>query len=522
AQHATKWLHGQIGEKRKNVEKAEQALLKYKQEQHIITDFTSDVEKITAQKLAQLNTRVVDAQSARVEAETRYKQAAAMKGSADMLDSVPEVLNNQLIQQIKSMEAELYKRMAELSKKYGKKHPRMVAVESELRAVRKRKAQEIKRVINSLRNEYKVALARENSLKKAFAEQKEETFGLNQKAIRYSVLRREAESARHMYEMLFNRFKEATLTEDMKTGNIRVVDRAEVQRSPVKPNKKRNILLAIIVGLAMGTGISFFLEYLDNTIQYAEDIEQDLNLPYLGTIPMFTTENNSQNKPGNELITAGSLNSVVSEAYRDIRTNILFSSVKATPQIILVSSALPLEGKSVTAANLAVTMAQAGSKVLIIDCDMRRPKIHKLFSIDMDRGISNLLTGDYNAGRAIVHTKIPNLDVLASGPGVPNATDVLGTKRFDDLLSALRKYYDNIIIDSPPATLLADAVVLSKSVDGIVLVVRAADTAKKIVKNGAEKFLNVGAKILGTVLNGVVLSRYSHYYRYSYYYSDEY
>ena len=522
AQHATKWLHGQIGEKRKNVEKAEQALLKYKQEQHIITDFTSDVEKITAQKLAQLNTRVVDAQSARVEAETRYKQAAAMKGSADMLDSVPEVLNNQLIQQIKSMEAELYKRMAELSKKYGKKHPRMVAVESELRAVRKRKAQEIKRVINSLRNEYKVALARENSLKKAFAEQKEETFGLNQKAIRYSVLRREAESARHMYEMLFNRFKEATLTEDMKTGNIRVVDRAEVQRSPVKPNKKRNILLAIIVGLAMGTGISFFLEYLDNTIQYAEDIEQDLNLPYLGTIPMFTTENNSQNKPENELITAGSLNSVVSEAYRDIRTNILFSSVEATPQIILVSSALPLEGKSVTAANLAVTMAQAGSKVLIIDCDMRRPKIHKLFSIDMDRGISNLLTGDYNAGRAIVHTKIPNLDVLASGPGVPNATDVLGTKRLDDLLSALRKYYDNIIIDSPPATLLADAVVLSKFVDGVVIVVRAADTAKKIVKNGAEKFLNVGAKIVGTVLNGVVLSRYSHYYRYSYYYSDEY
>ncbi len=521
AQHATKWLHGQIGEKRKNVEKAEQALLKYKQEQHIITDFTSDVEKITAQKLAELNTRVVDAQSARVEAETRYNQAAAMKGSADMLDSVPEVLNNQLIQQIKSMEAELYKRMAELSKKYGKKHPRMVAVESELRAVRKRKAQEIKRVINSLRNEYKVALAGENSLKKAFAEQKEETFGLNQKAIRYSVLRREAESARHMYDMLFNRFKEATLTEDMKIGNIRVVDRAEVPRSPVKPNKKRNILLAIIVGLAMGTGISFFLEYLDNTIKHAEDIEQYLNIPYLGTIPMFPAKNDSQNKPENELITVGSLNSVVSAAYRDIRTNILFSSAEAKPQIILVSSAVPLEGKSITAANLAVTMAQAGSKVLIIDCDIRRPNIHKFFSINKDRGISNLLTGDYNAGSAIVHTKIPNLDVLASGSCVPNATDILGTKRLDDLLGALRKYYDNIIIDSPPSTLLADAVVLSKSVDGIIIVVRAADTAKKIVKAGAEKFLNVGAKILGTVLNGVVLSKYSHYYRYPYYFSDE-
>jgi len=331
-----------------------------------------------------------------------------------------------------------------------------------------------------------------------------------------------ADIFRHMYEMLFNRFKEAALTEDMKTGNIRVVDRAEVPGSPVKPNKKRNILLAIIIGLAMGTGLSFFLEYLDNTIKHAEDIEQYLNIPCLGSIPMLATENDSKNKPEKELITAGSLNSVVSEAYRDIRTNIFFSSVKASPQIILISSAVPLEGKSITTANLAVTMAQAGNKVLIIDCDMRRPKIHKFFSIDMNRGISNLLTGDKNAGRAIVHTKIPNLDVLPSGPSVPNATDVLGTKRLDDLLSALRKYYDNIIIDSPPATLLADAVVLSKSIDGIVLVVRAAYTDKKIVKKGAEKFLNVRAKILGTVLNGVVLGKDSYYYRYPYYYSDKY
>ncbi|MBW1857782.1 MAG: GumC family protein, partial [Deltaproteobacteria bacterium] len=194
-QDAVKWLHNRIEEERKKVEKAEQALLRYKEKHSIITDFSSDVENITAQKLAHLNTQVVEAESNRVEAETRYKQAMVLTGTPDMLDSIAEVLNNELIRQIKSMEVELFKHMSELSKKYGQKHPRMLAIESELNTLEKRRIQEVSRVINSLKNEYKVTLAKENYLKAALAKQKKESLALNQKAIQYGVLRRESESA---------------------------------------------------------------------------------------------------------------------------------------------------------------------------------------------------------------------------------------------------------------------------------------------------------------------------------------
>ena len=290
-QDAVSWLHKRIEEERGKVERAEQALLRYKERHGIITDFSSDTEQVTAQKLAQLNQQVVDAESRRVEAETRYKQALDLKGSPDMLDSIPEVLQNELIRELKTMEVNLYKRMSEFSRKYGEKHPKMVAIESELVTVRKRKATEISRVINSLKNEYRVAEARERSLKAALAKQKAESLDLNQKAIQYSVLKREADSARDMYDLLVKRFKETTLTEDMRTGNIRVMDPAEVPRTPVKPRKRLNLLLALIVGLVAGTGLAFFFEYLDNTIKIPDDVRQYLNIPYLGPAPVFASKN---------------------------------------------------------------------------------------------------------------------------------------------------------------------------------------------------------------------------------------
>lgn len=525
-QDAVKWLHTRIAEEREKVEKAEQALLRYKEEHSIVTDFSSGVEMVTAQKLAQLNTQVVEAESQRVEAETRYKQAAAMAGSPDMLGSIPEVLKNELIRQIKSMEVELYKRMSELSKKYGQKHPRMVAIESELKSLQKRKSQEVNRVINSLRNEYRVALAREESLKGALARQKKESLDLNKKAIAYSVLNRESESARHMYDLLIKRFKETTLTEDMRTGNIRIIDRAEMPGTPVKPKKKLNLILAIIVGLVMGVGLAFFFEYLDNTIKIPEDVKQHLKIPYLGPIPLLQLERESKGHPGDdrypELITLNSPKSTASESYRGIRTNILLSAAGSAPQIILISSAGPGEGKTITTANLAVTMAQAGSKVIVLDCDMRRPKMHKVFGMTRNRGMSNLLVGNDSVEGIILHTDIPNLDIIPCGPIPPNPSEMLGSDRMAALLGTLRKHYNHILIDSSPSTAVTDAVVLSKSVDGIVLVIRAGDTAREMVKNGVAQFEAVGSRVLGAVLNGVDMGRDSYYYyQYYYYYYGE-
>ena len=522
-QDAVKWLHNRIEEERKKVEKAEQALLRYKEKHSIITDFSSDVENITAQKLAHLNTQVVEAESNRVEAETRYKQAMVLTGTPDMLDSIPEVLNNELIRQIKSMEIELFKRMSELSKKYGQKHPRMVAIESELNTLQKRRTQEVSRVINSLKNEYKVELAKENSLKAALAKQKKESLELNQKAIQYGVLRRESESARYMYELLIKRFKETSLTEDMKTGNIRIVDRAEVPEYPIKPKKKLNILLAIIVSLLTGTGLAFFFEYLDNTIKLPEEVEKHLNIPFLGSTPLFSTKNkwNIRGDTSPELVAFNYPRSTASELYRSIRTNILFSSAESVPQVILITGVGPQEGKTITTANLAVTMAQADSKIVILDCDMRRANVHKVFGTANDHGISNLLVGNSNMREAILHTRIPNLDVIPCGPIPPNPSELLGSTRMTTLLNSLRKHYAHILIDSPPSIAVTDAVVLSKSVDGVILVIRAGYTAKEIIKSGIVQFAAVGTHILGAVLNGVDMSRDRYHYQYYYYHYSE-
>ena len=520
-QNAGKWLHNRIEEERKKVGQAEQALLRYKERHGIVTDFSSNVEQVTAQKLAQINAQVVDAESKRVEAETRYKQALALLGSPDMLDSIPEVLNNELIRQIKSMEVELYKRMSELSRKYGQKHPRMVALESELKTLQQRKAQEVDRVVNSLRNEYRVALAKEMSLKEALAKQKKESLALNQKAIQYGVLQREVESARRMYDVLIKRFKETTLTEDMRTGNIRIIDRAEVPEYPVKPRKKLNILLAIIVGLFGGIGLAFFFEYLDNTIKIPEDVKQHLKIPYLGPVPVFATQSagNPDDAIKPELVTLHSPKSTASESYRGIRTSILFSSAESTPQVILVSSVGPGEGKTLTTANLAITMAQYGSKVIVLDCDMRKPKMDRLLGVSRDQGMSNILVG---SGGRVLHTRIANLDVIPSGPIPPNPSEILGSARMGSLIRTLRKRYTRILIDSPPSTAVTDAVALSQCVDGVVMVIRAGNTAREVVKNGITQFKAVGANILGTVLNCVGVGRDSYYYyQYSYDYYGE-
>ena len=441
-----------------------------------------------------------------------------------MLDSIPEVMKNNVIRDIKKIEMELYQRMSELSKKYGQKHPQMIATGSELKTLQKRKDKEVQRVINSLRNEYKVAQARENSLKAALDKQKRESLDLNQKAIDYGVLHRDAESARQMYELLINRFKETSLTQDMKTGNIRVIDPAEVPRDPVRPRKRLNILLAIIVGLVTGTGLAFFFEYLDNTIKLPEDIKRYLHIPYLGPVPAIAMDSggNPHDEEKPEFVTMHSPKSTSSEAYRRIRTSILFSSAENQPQVIIVSSAAPGEGKTITTTNLAITMAQSGSRVIILDCDMRRPKVHKIFGISREIGLSNILVGGCKVEEAIVHTQIPNLDVIPCGPIPPNPSEILGSERMANLLDRLRENRTQIIIDSPPITAVTDAVVLAKIADGLVMVISAGETPREIIQNGLRQLQSVNAHVLGAVLNGVEMGRDStYYYQYYYYYYGE-
>ena len=518
---AVQWLSDRIDDERKKVETAENALLRYKEQHGIITDFSSDAEKITAQKLAQLNTQVVEVESRRVEAETRYKQAIAMESTPDMLDSIPEVLNSELIREIKKMEVVLYNRMSELSKKYGRKHPKMVAIESELSDLQKRKIKEVKRVVNSLGNEYKLAVAREESLKKALERQKNESLEMNKKAVQYGVLRRQAESSRNMYELLVKRFKETSLTEEMKTGNIRIIDKAEIPRSPVKPKKKLNLMLSMVVGLTMGIGLAFFLEYLDNTIKLPSDIEEYLKIPFLGLVPAFDSSEN-HNEVSADLVVVHSPKSTASESFRALRTGILFSIANDVSQVLLIASSCPDEGKTLCVVNLAATLAQAGSKVIILGCDMRQPRLHKIFHIEHEAGISSILVGKDMLKDAVASTNISNLDVIPCGPIPPNPSEILGSKKMGNLINALKKKYKVILCDSPPLTAATDAMVLAQIADGVVLLIRAGVTPRQVVQNSLSQLKTVNAHILGAVLNGVNTDRESYYYyQYNYYYGKD-
>ncbi len=525
-QDAMTWLTSRIEEERRKVDAAEKALLQYKERYGIITDFTDSSEKITAQKLEAINQQVIQAEAQRIEAETRYRQAAAMEKNPDLLDSIPEVMANEVVRKIKEMEVEVIRKRSELSKKYGGNHPQIIALQNEIDTLRRQKNHEIQGVIASLHTNYRTALAREQSLRASLNRQKGESMALNQKAVEYTILKRDAERTKEMYDLLVKRFKETTVTEDIRTGNIRVVDAAEVPRFPVKPKKTQNILLAVVVGLALGVGLAFFLEYLDNTIKIPDEIRDVLKIPYLGPVPAMAAS--GKGNPGPEgqrdedLVTHLTPKSTASEAYRGIRTGILFSSADEPPQVVLVASSGPREGKTITSANIAIAMAQAGGRVLLMDCDLRRPKLHRLFSLERDRGMANLLVGRAGLDDVVIPSAVPNVDLIPSGPIPPNPSELLSSHHMKSLLDEARSRYERIIIDSPPITAVTDAVILSQMVDGVVLVVRAGETHREVIKNGIGQLRAVNARILGAILNGVDMGRDSYYYyQYYYYYYGE-
>ncbi len=525
AKNAVKWLGDRINEERKKVETSENALVRYKENHQIITDFAGESENITAQKLATLSAQVAEAEARRLTLQTRYNQAAALAKNPAMLNSIPDVLSNDLIKEIKKMEVVLYKRMSELKKKYGRNHPQMVATNSELADLKKRKILEIRSIINSLQNEYKLAVTKEKSMKDALARQKVETLSLNKKAVQYGVLKRQAESSRQMYDLLIRRFKETSLTEEMKIGNIRTIDRAEVPSKPVKPRKKLNILLAMVIGLTAGIFLTFFLEYLDNTIKAPDDVKTHLGIPYLGPVPMFAASSADQNNPNKTLpdvVTVYSPKAVASESFRGIRTGILYSSADNTPQTILITSARPGEGKTSCASNLAAVMAQSGGRILLLDCDMRRPRLHRMFGINPQVGLSSVLVKVGQLKNAIQPTGVENLDILPCGPTPPNPSEILGSDQMRLLLDRLRKRYTRIIIDSSPVTAVTDSVILAKEADAVVLIVRAGETPRPSVKAALEQLASVEANIIGAVLNSVQAERdgYHHYQYYYYYYGS--
>jgi capsular exopolysaccharide synthesis family protein len=503
-------LDEQLADQKEKVEESEIALQKYKEQENIVS--LEEKQNIVVQRLSQLNALVTGAKTERIAIETRYKELKKLTDQPEMIESLPSILSNAMIQQLKTDYVGLQRKYSELSKKYGTKHPKIIELRSQIGLMKRKIALEVRKNVNSLMTEYKVAQSKEATLVGALEQQKKEALELNRKSIDYGILQREAESNRQMYNVLIKKMKEVDLSSDLKGTNIRVIDPAQVPGSPIGPNKGFNILFAAFIGVGLGAGLAFFLEYIDTSMKTPEDIKR-IQVPYMGFIPTFQPNNHL------ELIVQEDPKSLVSEAYRTLRTGILFSGSKPPPQFIQVTSAGPQEGKTITAANVATVMAQSGSRVLIVDCDMRKPRIHEIFRISNSRGLSDLLLDGEDWSSFVKKTKIPNLDLLTCGTIPANPSELLSSKRMQRLLTLLGEKYDRVIMDSPPVLAVTDSIVLSRLVEGIILVVGAGTSNRNGVARAVELLKEVNARIVGAMLNNLNVDKERYYYSRYYYYN---
>ncbi|MGA1865320.1 MAG: GumC family protein [bacterium] len=516
---AIEWLDQHLGQLKKTVEESETELHRYKEENNIVS--LEEKQNIIVQRLSDLNTAVTQAKTERIRLETVYNQITKYAGKEAVIESLPSVINNKLIQELKAKYITLQAEHRKVSQKLGNKHPHIIEITSEMKIIRDKIQSEVKKIIDSIKTEYEIALAQETVLKEALEEQKKEAIELNEKAIRYGVLKREAESNEQVFNMVLNRLKETDLTRGLKASNIRVIDPAEVPRRPIKPRKALNIFLAVIVGLMSGTALALFFEYLDDTVKTPEDLKRYFDIPFLGPIPHHDFEQcKIQKYP--ELITHFDPKSRVSEAYKGLRTSILFSAPGEGGKSILVTSAGPKEGKSLTVANLAITLGQIGNRVCILDCDMRKPRLHKIFRIPDEPGLSSILAGHATPEQVMQNGFIPGIKVVPCGQKPPNPSELLGSTRMQVLIKTLKKDFDYIIIDSPPLAAVTDSVLLARISDGICMVIKGGDTSREVISRGMDLLINAHANILGAVINNIDVSKKMYYYYYQYYYYNYY
>jgi capsular exopolysaccharide synthesis family protein len=511
SKEASDWLGEQLSAQRRQVETAEQRLQQYREANDAIS--LEDRENIYVQKLGDLNSAVTRAKTERLEKEALCNQLRAIQNDRQALDTFPAILSNPFIQQLKTEVADLQRQLAGLGEKLGDRHPDMIKVRTALQSAEAKLQGEIGKVVQSVRNQYLAAQTQENSLFGALEAQKREALAMNRKGIEYSVLQREVESSRQIYDSLLQRAKETGVSAELKTSNIRVVDAAEKPRAPASPRRGLNLLLALLGGSMLGMGLAFFFEYLDNRIKTPDEIRAHLGLPSLGMLPAIDM------KGGYPLVSNG-VPPNFAEAFRAVRTNVVFSSAEEGARSVLVTSTGPGEGKTMVASNLAVSLAQTGQRVLLIDADMRKPKMEEAFGVPQEPGLSNLLVGNAKASESIRKGPVTGLWLLPAGRIPPNPAELLGSQRFKEFLTSLKEHFDWVVIDSPPVMAVVDAAVVAHRTTGVVFVIGSEMTSRHAAKAALDQLENARAKFVGAVLNKVNLAKnpyyYSHYYRREY------
>ena len=525
---ATNWLSAELEELRIKVEKSEDARIAYERQNQIWQ--IDEKQDITTQKLADLSKAVTDAQTDAASKEALYRMA--MSGNVDAL---PAARSNDVISGLVKRKSELDELYAEALDQYGPNYPKVLRLAAQQKEVNDNLAEARKVMVASVGIEFDTAKSHVELLQEALDKQKAEANDLAEKLVQYHILQHDAESNKLLYDGLLQKLKEAGITAGLRSTNVRVVDPALAPSSPARPQKFRNIALACLVGLVGGVGLALFREYLDNTVKSPDDVEALTGLPSLAVVPALPGLPSTQGRlsrlareaapqsasgPRVELLSYIQPKSQISEAFRALRTSLLLSQADHPPQVILVTSALPREGKTTAAVNLAVTLAQLGDRTLLMDSDLRKPGIRRALNLTGGKevGLSSYLAGVSTLDEVMMpHPTINNLVALTTGPVPPSPADLLSSHRMREAITDLRHRFKFVVIDSPPVMAATDAVLLSELTHGVLLVVRSGETPKEAFTRTRDLLAAVKCRLLGVVLNAVDSSAPDYYYSYRYY-----
>lgn len=538
-QKASEWLSQQLGGIKGKLEKSEDELQGYVRSNGLLF-LESDKgvsENIVNERLRQLQEELTKAQALRYEKESLARMADSGDAAA-----LPGLADNKLLQDLTVRLAELERERAQLVTVFTPEYPKVRQVQSQIDEIQDILNRERRRAAQRVRNEYGAAVRRENLVRAAFEEQQRQAHDVAELSVQYTILRREVDTNRQLYDGLLQRLKEAGVSAGLKASNVRIVDAAEPPEKPAKPNLLLNLSLGLVLGLGFGVGAAFLMEHLDNTLKTSADVERFLQVPALALIPAATSLNgksrgvyglparkqltaahvgtNGNGPPRWERIDTAGQHSTFTEAFRGLRTSVLLSTAERAPRTLLVTSARAGEGKTTVSINLAISLAQLGPRVLLVEGDLRRPSIHRAFGLENSTGLVRYLTGGQDWRRVVSPTPVDGLDVIVSGPMPPNPAELLSAERMRLLMREATLEYGFVIVDSPPVLQVSDARILATMVEAVILVVDGAETPREMVQRAQAYARHVGASVIGVVLNNLDVRSQGDYY-YGYYHYDD-
>lgn len=533
---ASEWLSGRLVELKSKLKSSEDALQAYAARNSIL--FIQNAVSAQAQSMANARLEQLEAEYTKAQADRASKGALYSLIQKGKVQDLPGTLDNRLIQALEQNLSDLKRQYSELTATVKPGYPKAMALKEQIDTLQADLNRQKQALTQNISQEYEAAETREKYLNALISQQEKLVDTVSQKTIQYNILKREVDTNRSLYDGVLQRMKEAQVAAGLNASNITVVDPAQVPEGPSKPRVVFNLALGFILGLSLGVGLAFFQEYLDNTLKTPDEVESLLRLPSLGLIPSIHLNGSSKaSKQGLSIMGAGSngsyglalqKNPMAAEAFRSLRTSILLSA-NPVPRILLVTSALPGEGKTTTTVNLGATLASLGSKVVIVDCDMRRPSCHRAAGVKNGPGFVQCLTGRVQLSEAILPVNgVPNLSIIPCGPIPPNPAEVLSSPLTADLLKRLLAEFEYVLVDSPPILSVADSRILATITDAVVLVTRAYETPYELVRRARALLYGAGARILGVALNDVNIhkesygGKYGDYQQYGYGYGSDY